>query len=94
MSVAGVNALVDVACFLARWSPKVLMLAVGARGIGEMLRTPDQARADVSVRPVKANWASPVRSMMVRATEHLGTATMGSPLGLFVGMWGVRPPLP
>ena len=62
-----------------------LVLAIGIYGIGEMLWTLDQARSGVQAHHVKSSFGSIFRNM-ARAREYLGTATMGSLIGFFVGM--------
>jgi putative tricarboxylic transport membrane protein len=62
-----------------------LVLAIGIYGIGEMLWTLDQTRSDVQVHKVSASFRSTIRAL-ARVKEYLGTATMGSLLGFFVGM--------
>ncbi len=62
-----------------------LVLAIGIYGIGEMLWTLDQTRSDVQVHTVKSSWRSTFQNL-ARVREYIGTATMGSLLGFFVGM--------
>ncbi len=62
-----------------------LVLAIGIYGIGEMLWTLEQTRGAVQVHHVKTTLGSVFRSLS-RIKEYIGTASMGSVLGFFVGM--------
>ena len=61
-----------------------LVLAIGIYGIGEMLWTLEQTEGDVTVHKVKVSWQSFVENVK-SAREYIGTTTLGSVLGYFVG---------
>ena len=61
-----------------------LVLAIGIYGIGEMLWTLESTQGKVSVHKVKMSFKSLV-SNLKDVKEYIGTTTLGSVLGYFVG---------
>jgi len=61
-----------------------LVLAIGIYGIGEMLWTLESTQGKVSVHNVKMSFKS-LMGNLKDAKEYIGTTTLGSVLGYFVG---------
>jgi len=61
-----------------------LVLAIGIYGIGEMLWTLEQTKGEVSVHNIKLSLKEIIKDIK-DVKEYIGTTTLGSTLGFFVG---------